>query len=112
MRWSATHHRTSPVGYLLSPASCYTSTVAYVVDRHGRVLHSSTHRAHQPRPEDDPPNYLRGWNHVEIDTVGNLFAIVPLRSLIKLTPTSELAWSCDVTAHHDLAFADDGTVMV
>ncbi len=112
MRWAAADHRTSPVGYLFSPASCYPSPVAYVVDHHGAVVHSWSHRAHQPRPEDDPPNYLRGWNHVEMDAAGNLFAIVPLRSLIKLTPTSELAWSCDVTAHHDLALTANGTVMV
>jgi hypothetical protein len=67
---------------------------------------------HQPRLEEDPPSYLRGWNHVEMDAVGNLFAIVPLRSLIKLTPNSELEWACDVTAHHDLAIAGDGTVLV
>lgn len=100
------------LGYLFSPASRYPTPAAYLVDRDGMILHTWSHSADQPPPEDDPPNYLRGWNHVEMDTAGNLFAIVPLRSLLKLTPTSVLEWSCDVAAHHDLAVADDGTVLV
>jgi hypothetical protein len=63
-------------------------------------------------PEENPPSYLRGWNHVEVDANGNLFAIVPLRALLKLTPESKLEWTCDVAAHHDLALRDDGMVFV
>jgi hypothetical protein len=86
--------------------------MAYLIDDAGTILHSWSNPAHQPRAEDDPPSYLRGWNHVEVDAGGNLFAVVPLRSLLKLTPTSELAWSCDVAAHHDLAIDVDGSILV
>ncbi|MGH8884722.1 MAG: arylsulfotransferase family protein [Egibacteraceae bacterium] len=106
------HHDDSLRGYLFSPASCYPIPVAYVVDSGGAILHRWSHPADQPRPEDDPPSYLRGWNHVEVDTSGNPFAIVPLRSVLKLTPSSALVWSCDIAAHHDLAIDDDGTILV
>jgi Arylsulfotransferase (ASST) len=106
------HADSGPLGYLFAPASCYPEPVAYVVDRAGTVLHTWSHPADQPSPADDPPSYLRGWNHVEMDVRGNLFAIVPLRSLLKLTPDSNLEWSCDIAAHHDLAVTDDGSVMV
>ena len=105
------HHGRLP-GLLFSPASCYPVPVAYVADDTGVILHQWSHPAHQPRPEDDPPSYLRGWNHVEVDASGNLFAIVPLGALLKLTPTSKLEWSCDVAAHHDLAIDDTGCVLV
>ncbi|HMI98962.1 MAG TPA: arylsulfotransferase family protein [Gaiellaceae bacterium] len=99
-------------GFLFSPASSYPTPTAYVIDDVGTILHSWSHTAHQPRREDDPPSYLRGWNHVEVDAIGNLFAIVPLRSLLKLTPESELEWSCDVAAHHDVAIDHDGSLLV
>jgi hypothetical protein len=99
-------------GFLFSPASCYPTPVAYVVDEFGSVLHKWSNAIHQMEPEDNPPGYLRGWNHVEVDTDGSLFAIVPLRALLKLTPESKVEWSCDVAAHHDLAIRDDGMVFV
>jgi hypothetical protein len=99
-------------GFIFSPSSCYPKPVAYVVDGFGTILHTWSHTMHQPKPEDNPPRYLRGWNHVEVDSSNNLFAIVPLRSLLKLTPKSKLLWSCDVTAHHDLAIDDDGAILV
>lgn len=101
-----------PRGFLFSPASRYPTPAAYVVDDAGAVLHTWSHTAHQPRPEDDPPNNLRGWNHVAVDADGSLFAVVPLRALLKLTPGSELEWSCDIAAHHDLAVDDSGAVLV
>jgi hypothetical protein len=101
-----------PLGLLFSPASSYPTPMAYVIDRDGAILHTWSHTHGQPRPQDDPPSYLRGWNHVEMDEAGNLFAIVPLHALLKLTPDSHLEWSCDVAAHHDLAITADGTVLV
>jgi hypothetical protein len=47
-----------------------------------------------------------------VDPTGCLFAIVPLRALLKLTPWSELEWSCDLAAHHDLAIDGTGTIRV
>lgn len=98
--------------FLFSPASSYPRPTAYVVDDFGTTLHSWTHTAGQPDPGDDPPSYLRGWNHVEADQLGNLFAIVPLHALLKLSPTSELEWLCNVSAHHDLALSARGDILV
>lgn len=106
------HHRLRPRGFLFSPASCYPKPAAYVVDEAGTVLHTWSNTAHQLKPEENPPSYLRGWNHVEVDADGSLFAIVPLRALLKLTPESKLEWSCDVAAHHDIAVGDDGSLYV
>lgn len=99
-------------GFLFSPASSYPKPAAYVVDDLGSVLHTWSNTIHQPRPDDNPPGYLRGWNHVEVDAVGNLFAIVPLRSLLKLTVESKVEWSCDIAAHHDIALGDQGMIFV
>ena len=99
-------------GFLFSPASCYPRPAAYVVNESGALLHQWSNAIHQMEPEDNPPGYLRGWNHVEVDTDGSLFAIVPLRALLKLTPDSKVEWSCDVAAHHDLAIRDDGMILV
>lgn len=99
-------------GFLFSPASCYPRPAAYVIDEAGSVLQKWSNTTHQPKPEDNPPNYLRGWNHVEMGTDGSLFVIVPLRALLKLTPESKLEWACDVAAHHDIAIGDDGTLFV
>lgn len=99
-------------GLLFAPSSRYPTPVAYLIDRAGNPLHTWSHPADQPRPSDHPPNFLRGWNHVELDAYGNLFAIVALRSVLKLTWQSKLAWSCDVAAHHDLAICRDGTILV
>lgn len=49
---------------------------------------------------------------MEIDAEGNLYAVVPLKALLKLTPGSALAWSADVSAHHDLAIDRSGAVLV
>jgi Arylsulfotransferase (ASST) len=104
--------RLSSRGFLFSPASCYPRPAAYVVDEAGSVLHTWSNTTHQLKPEDNPPNYLRGWNHVELGADGSLFVIVPLRALLKLTPESKLEWACDVAAHHDIAVGDDGMLFV
>ncbi len=92
-------------GLLFSPSSRYPNPVAYLTDTSGETVHTWSHPACQPSPEDDPPSSMRGWNHVVVDDRGNLFAIVPLRALLKLSADSELMWSCEVAAHHDLALA-------
>lgn len=105
-------YEANPRGFVFAPASRYPTPTAYLVDDDGVLLHSWSHAVHQPRPEADPPSNLRGWNHVAVNADGSLFAIVPLRALLKLTSTSELAWSADIAAHHDLAVEDSGTVLV
>ncbi|GAB1643556.1 arylsulfotransferase family protein [Krasilnikovia sp. MM14-A1259] len=102
----------APDGFLFSPSSRYPTPAAFLVDGDGGIIHSWTHAAGQPAPEDNPPSYLRGWNHVEADADGNLYAIVPLKALLKLAPDSSLEWSCDVAAHHDVALGPTGDVLV
>lgn len=109
--------RTSPADsavdhFVYSPASSYPTPYARLIDRRGREVHTWSHTAAQPAISDDPPSFLRGWNHVEVDQDGCLFAMVPLRALLKLAPDSTLLWQADVTAHHDLALLPGGGVLV
>jgi Arylsulfotransferase (ASST) len=99
-------------GLLFSPSSRYPNPIAYLADTSGETVHMWSHSAWQPKPEDDPPSSMRGWNHVEVDAEGNLFAVVPLRALLKLSPDSELVWSCEVAAHHDLAFVGSDVLVL
>jgi hypothetical protein len=47
-----------------------------------------------------------------VDADGSLYAIVPLKALLKLTVGSELEWCCEIPAHHDLAIDDSAAVLV
>ncbi|MEU8004204.1 arylsulfotransferase family protein [Catellatospora sp. NPDC049111] len=107
-----TPHSSDGLGLLFSPASAYPTPTAYLIDRDGAILHTWSHPHGQLDSADNPPSYLRGWNHIETDPACNLLAIVPLRALLKLTPDSQLEWSCDIAAHHDLAITGDGTILV
>ncbi|WP_045880329.1 arylsulfotransferase family protein [Pseudofrankia sp. DC12] len=103
---------TDEVLLLYSPSASYPEPVACLTDRDGRLVHAWSNATGQPDPVDDPPSYLRGWNHVELGPDGSLYAIVPLHAVLKLRPDSSLAWSAPVPAHHDLDVAADGRVHV
>ncbi|MEU8678100.1 arylsulfotransferase family protein [Streptomyces sp. NPDC048560] len=98
--------------FLFSPASSYPKPFARLIDRDGRTIHTWSNEAAQPPMDAEPPSFLRGWNHVEVDAVGNLYAMVPLRALLKIAPDSSLLWQADIAVHHDLAFGPDGKVHV
>lgn len=99
-------------GLLFAPSSRYPNPIAYLADTKGHTVHTWSHSAFQPDPEDEPPGIMRGWNHVEVDAEGNLFAVVPLRALLKLSPDSDLVWSCQVAAHHDLALSGSDVLVL
>lgn len=103
-------HRTGGSHFLYSPSSTYPNPVAFMVDSCGQVVHTWSSSEAQPDPGDDPPTFLRGWNHVEIGRDGQLFAIVPLGALLELDLSSRVVWRADVAAHHDLALADHGDI--
>lgn len=56
--------------------------------------------------------YLHGWNQVEMAENGDLFVIGSHHMLMRLDWDSNVLWKRDVSAHHDLAIAADGTVYV
>lgn len=97
---------------LFSPSASYPDPVACLTGRDGRLVHAWSNTTGQPDPGDDPPSYLRGWNHVELGSDGSLYAIVPLHAVLKLRPDSSVAWAAPVPAHHDLDVAVDGHVHV
>jgi hypothetical protein len=96
--------------YLYSPSSSFPRPRAILMDSEGRSLHSWSNTTDQPE-EAEPPSFLKGWNHVEIASNGEFYAIVPLRSVLKLDRASNLLWRSEVSAHHDLALTRDGDVL-
>lgn len=97
---------------LFSPSATYPRPVAYLVDHTGRVAHSWSNGEGQPDAADDPPSYLRGWNHVEMGPDGSLYALVPLHALLCLNPDGDLLWSRELPVHHDLDVDARGRVHV
>ncbi len=98
--------------FVYSPASSCPRPYARLIDRNGSTIHVWANDRAQPAVEDDPPSFLRGWNHVEVDPVGNLYAVVPLRALLKLGPDSSLLWEAGISAHHDMAISPSGELYV
>src|SRR5919202_1108395 len=85
--------------FVLSPKALYPQPYARLINQSGETLHVWTHAAEQPQIEDLPPSLLCGWNHVELDRDGSLYAIVPLHCLLKLDANSNLVWKSCVSAH-------------
>ncbi|MFE2225609.1 arylsulfotransferase family protein [Streptomyces kronopolitis] len=98
--------------FVFSPSSSYPKPYARLFDRHGAEVHTWSNDVAQMPAEEDPPSFMRGWNHVEVGPDGCLFAIVPMRALLKLDVCSNLVWQADVSAHHDVALAPGGEVYV
>lgn len=99
--------------FLFSPSASYPQPFACLIDREARLVHAWSSPLDQPELVTDPPSYLRGWNHVELDPRdGSLYATVPLHSLLKLRPDSSLAWRAELPVHHDLDLAPGGQVYV
>ncbi len=97
---------------LFSPSATYPTPVAYLVDHKGRAVHSWSSGEGQPDAADDPPSYLRGWNHVEMGPDGSLYALVPLHALLCLNSDGDLVWSRELPVHHDLDIDAGGRVHV
>lgn len=98
--------------FLYTKASTYPRPRAWLIDRDGREVHTWQHTAAQPAELDDPPAFMRSWNHVEVDREGSLYAIVPQRAVLKLDRDSQLIWKAEVAAHHDLEITEDGELLV
>ncbi len=101
-----------PGYFLYSPSRSYPKPHAALMDAKGKIVHTWSNDEDQPASEHDPPSFLRGWNHVELDREGNFYAIVPLQSVLKLDRRSNLIWKAEVGAHHDLEITETGQVIV
>lgn len=93
--------------YLYAPSQ---KANARIIDTKGNLIHEWFNMTGQPNLESNPPSWLRGWHHVELDSEGNLLAIVPHHSILKLDRNSKLLWQTNVTAHHDIDVSLDGDV--
>jgi Arylsulfotransferase (ASST) len=99
--------------FLFSPSASYPAPFACLIDRKGSIVHAWSSPAGQMDPATDPPSYLRGWNHVELDPAdGGLLVTVPLYALLKLRPDSTIAWQTPLAVHHDLDIGPDGRIYV
>jgi hypothetical protein len=91
---------------------------AMLIDMKGRAVQTWSSSLGQPTPEELswrkiwPHLDFPGWEHVELAANADLLAIVPFRMVLRLDRRSRLVWSTDLTAHHDLDLAPDGTIYV
>ncbi len=75
---------------------------AYLMDMNGNVLHTWSAQVR----EDDT------WHHVELCENGDLLSIVKDKMLIRLDWDSNVKWTVEMRAHHDIALARNGDIYV
>jgi Arylsulfotransferase (ASST) len=83
---------------------------AWLVDMTGKRLHAWASARGQPDADEEVPPHFRGWQDVEVDAEGALYALVSRDRVLKLDSSSRLAWEAPLRAHHDLTLAADGSV--
>ena len=105
------HDRNSSYcGHYVYAPSCTFDASAKIIDMDGQTVHAWCNRIGQPDPSSNPSSFLLGWHHVELDSQGNLLAIVPHHALLKLDYNSRLIWKSDIAAHHDIDIAPNGDI--
>jgi hypothetical protein len=94
-------------------------TIARLVDMEGREVHrwsseetGITLERFRDLLPSFLPEYLLGWNHVEPLEGGDLLVIATHHMLLRLDWDSNVVWKLDISAHHDLAIAPDGAILV
>jgi hypothetical protein len=75
---------------------------AFLVDMEGRVVHEWA--------PDGPGG--KGWQHVEPDPGGGLFALVKEKSVIRVDRRGKVMWIRPLRTHHDIALSEGGEVYV
>ena len=84
--------------------------VALLTDMQGRVLHRWHHRM-RPRAERtqfDSPNFFRAHLYEN----GDVLALLPGESLVKLDRNSKVIWEMEMRVHHDLDVQPGGDIYV
>lgn len=94
-------------------------SVAKLMTMDGRVVHQwasdlkgrgyDWFREHLP---SHMPNYLEGWNHVELLDNGDLLVIGTHHMLLRLAWDSSVKWKLDIAAHHDVSVSESGDIYV
>jgi len=56
------------------------------------------------------PEYMTGWNHVELLPDGDLLAVGNHHLLARFDRDAELVWKLDIPAHHDVRLGPDGNL--
>ncbi|MBS1261701.1 MAG: hypothetical protein MAG453_01030 [Calditrichaeota bacterium] len=100
------------------------ASAAYLIDLDGTVLHTWRKPFNDAWP--DPPHMLTSndepfdyWHRVHVYPNGDLLAIYHVENLspyagglVRLDRDSNVLWTLDRNAHHDLDIAADGTIYV
>jgi hypothetical protein len=106
------------VGYAYDGYSLYNSAhapEATLLDMEGNVVHRWSKTAEEIWPDHKPEEGAWGhtcWRRIYMYPNGDLLAIFVGLGLVKLDRDSNLLWSYDTIAHHDLDVAPDGTIYV
>ncbi len=88
--------------------------VAYLIDVHGKVLHSWSAKPWEIGPEFKRAYEANGesFRKVRLLEEGSLLGIYDGIGLVKLDKDSNVVWSVQNRAHHDLDIADNGDIYV
>lgn len=84
---------------------------AYLMDMEGRVVHRWRYAFEKLWPDvEQTANYTQYFRRTHLFDNGDLLAIFEPHGIFKLDKDSELLWSNQNAAHHDLYVHDDGTI--
>ena len=87
---------------------------AFLIDRHGDVLHTWEHEADAVWPDGAVGGRRAApyWRRVQLMEGGDLIAIHEGAGLVRLDAASNLLWSYTAECHHDLDVDPDGNILV
>ncbi len=94
-----------------------TSTVqdpsgrAWLIDRTGTRVHEWSSVHGQSTNSNRLEMWATGWDHVEVGPDAFLYVIVFGRMIMKIDWDSNVHWSANVAAHHDMDFDSDGQIL-
>ncbi len=77
-----------------------TAPAALLLDMEGKLVHRWTY----------PSRGQTVWDHAVMLEDGDLLVIDKFVDLLRLSRRSELRWSTELQAHHDVAVAEDGSI--
>jgi len=89
-------------------------TSARLIDMDGKLIHSWSYD-HPPAPrlaKADHEHGSHGWHTAELLSDGSLILVIEDHFVLKIDKCSELVWSYETRAHHDVWVGDEGNIYV
>ncbi len=83
---------------------------AALIDMKGHILHTWEFDIKKIWPSKKPDAITPFWENIYLYPNGDLLAIYHNGGMIKINKNSQLIWSYDCTAHHDIDVDSDGNI--